>query len=164
MHGQRRDTRGPVRSRDVTSVDLDEDAIRLARTNANLNQTRLNLVHADAFAYLRQMIANDRRFDVVVLDPPKFASSRLGVDDALRKYHDLNTLAMGTVRPGGILLTCSCTGLVSEEAFTRVVHGAAARSRRSVQMFDRTSAGPDHPVMFNCPESAYLKALWVRLL
>ena len=113
---------------------------------------------------MRQRIATDRRCDVVVRDPTTFASSRLEVDDALRKYHDLNTLAMGTVRPGGILLTCSCTGLGSEEAFTRVVHGAAARSRRTVQMFDRTSAGPNHPVMFNCPESAYLKALWVRLL
>lgn len=153
---------GPARH--VTAVDLDEEALELARENANLNQTRLEFVHADAFGYLRQMIANGRQFDVVVLDPPKFATSRGEYDDALRKYGDLNALVMQVVAPGGVLLTCSCSGLVSPETFVEVVHRAARRCGRSVQMFDRTGAAPDHPVRLECPESAYLKAVWLRVL
>jgi 23S rRNA (cytosine1962-C5)-methyltransferase len=151
-------------ARAVTAVDLDEDALALARENVNLNQARLDLVHADAFVYLRQMIANRRPFDVVVLDPPKLATARPEYAAALRKYHDLNTLALQVVRPGGVLLTCSCSGLVSPEAFVEVVHRAARRCGRAVQMFARTGAGPDHPVMLDCPESAYLKSLWLRVL
>lgn len=150
-------------AKEVTSVDLDEAAIAVARENANLNQTRINLVHSDAFAYLRQMIANGRRFDTVILDPPKLAPTRDDVQDALRKYHDLNGLAMQVVRPGGVLVTCSCSGLVSRDVFVETVHRAARGLKRMLQMFDQTGAGPDHPVMLNCPESAYLKVLWLRI-
>ncbi len=150
-------------AKDVTSVDLDEAAIAIARENINLNQTRIDLVHSDAFAYLRQMIANGRRFDTVVLDPPKFAPTRDDLQDALRKYHDLNGLAMQVVRPGGVLVTCSCSGLVSSDVFVETVHRAARGLRRPLQLFDQTGAGPDHPVMLNCPESAYLKVLWLRV-
>jgi 23S rRNA (cytosine1962-C5)-methyltransferase len=149
---------------EVTSLDLDEEALSLARENANLNQVRVEHVHADAFVYLRQMIANGRQFDAVVLDPPKLATSRADVDDALRKYHDLNSLAVAVARPGGLLLTCSCSGLVSRDDFTGCVHRAARRAGRALQLFDSTAAGPDHPVMLDCPESAYLKALWFRVL
>ncbi len=151
------------KAKDVTSVDLDEAALAIARENVNLNQTRINLVHSDAFAYLRQMIANGRRFDTVILDPPKFAPSRDDVQDALRKYHDLNGLAMQVLRPGGVLVTCSCSGLVSAEVFVETVHRAARGLKRPLQMFEQTGAGPDHPVMLNCPESAYLKVLWLRV-
>jgi 23S rRNA (cytosine1962-C5)-methyltransferase len=149
---------------DVTSVDLDEAAVAVARENANLNQTRLNIVYADAFTYVRQMLANQRRFDAIVLDPPKLALTRRDVDDGLKKYHDLNHLAMQTVRPGGVFLTCSCSGLVSRERFTQTVHLAARRGRRRLQLFDQTGAAADHPVMLNCPASEYLKALWFRVL
>ena len=150
-------------ARSVTAIDLDEAAIALARENANLNQTRLDLAHADAFTYLRQMIANGRQFDAVVLDPPKLALSRHDYEDALRKYNDLNALVMQVVRPAGVLLTCSCSGLVGRDEFIETVHRAAHRCGRILQMFDQTGAGPDHPIMLNCPESSYLKALWLRV-
>jgi 23S rRNA (cytosine1962-C5)-methyltransferase len=148
----------------VTSVDLDEAAIGLARENANLNNTRIQFVHADAFSWLRQTRQNGRVFDAVVLDPPKLAMSRRDLEDAQRKYHDLNALAFAVVRPGGFMLTCSCSGLVGREMMVRTVHAAAQRAGRTIQLFDESGAAADHPVMVNCPESAYLKALWYRVL
>jgi 23S rRNA (cytosine1962-C5)-methyltransferase len=151
-------------ARAVTAVDLDEAALELAHENANLNQARIDFAHADAFVYLRQMLVNRRQFDVVVLDPPKLATARTELETALRKYHDLNVLALQVVRPAGVLLTCSCSGLVSPEAFAEVVRAAARRCGRTAQMFGQTGAGPDHPVLLECPESAYLKAVWLRVL
>ena len=150
-------------AREVTSVDLDEAALAVAKENVNLNNTRLNLVHSDIFTYLRQMLANGRQFDVVVLDPPKLATSRTLVEEALRKYHDLNSLGMKVLRPGGILLTCSCSGLISRDIFLQTAHRARPQGR-SLQLLEYTGASPDHPVMMNCPESAYLKAAWFRVL
>jgi 23S rRNA (cytosine1962-C5)-methyltransferase len=151
-------------AKEVTSVDLDEAALVVAKENVNLNNARVSLVHSDAFIYLRQLIANSRTFDAVVLDPPKLAISREDVDDAMRKYYDLNSLAMQVVRPGGILLTCSCSGLVSPQMFTQTVHRASRYARRTLQVFDQSGAAADHPILLDCPESAYLKALWLRVL
>jgi 23S rRNA (cytosine1962-C5)-methyltransferase len=150
-------------ARSVTGVDLDEAAIALAKENANLNQARLEFVHADAFGYLRQMIDNARRYDTVVLDPPKFVPTRRDLDEGLRKYQDLNALGLQVVRPGGYLLTCSCSGLVSEEQLTTALQRGARSLGRSLQRIASSGAGADHPVMLNCPESAYLKALWFRV-
>lgn len=151
-------------AREVTGVDLDEAALETARENANLNQVRIDYAHADAFNYGRQMLANQRRYDALVLDPPKLATGRAELEPALRKYHDLNALALQLVEPGGLFLTCSCSGLVSFDAFLATVHAAARRSGRELQMIDATGAGGDHPVLLSCPESAYLKALWFRVL
>jgi 23S rRNA (cytosine1962-C5)-methyltransferase len=150
---------------DVTSVDLDEAAVAQARRNANLNQVRLNLVHADAFAYARQMYQNKESWDLVVLDPPKFIFTRdaHGNWEGRQKYEDLNQLAIGLVRPGGIFVTCSCSGLLSLEDFEQHVIKAAHRLNRRLQFFNRTGAGPDHPVYSNCLEGRYLKALWSRV-
>jgi 23S rRNA (cytosine1962-C5)-methyltransferase len=149
---------------EVTSVDLDEKVVALAKENANLNQARISHVHADAFIYLRQMIENKRQYDAVVLDPPKFARTRAQKEEALIRYNDLNYLGMQVVRPGGVLLTCSCSGMVGWAEFTGAVHSAARRAGRTLQMFSRTGAAPDHPVALDCPESQYLKALWLRVL
>ncbi len=149
---------------DVIGVDLDEEAVAMARENANLNQARIKFTHADAYKYLRQMAEGGRTFDVVVLDPPKFCLSRNDYDEALKKYLDLNRLALSVVARDGVLLTCSCSGLVSREAFTQVVHRAGRQTGRGLQVFDETGAGPDHPVRSNCPESGYLKAIWARVL
>lgn len=148
----------------VTGVDLDEKAIELARKNANLNELRIQHVHADAFGYLRQMQTNGRSYDIVVLDPPKFVAGRDDFHQGARKYVDLNTLGMSVLKPGGLLLTCSCSGSVSRDDFMGMVKAAANRVRRPLQIVDITGAAPDHPVMANAPESAYLKAVWARLL
>lgn len=147
----------------VVGVDLDEDAIALAKANAKLNQVRVQHHQSDAFTYLRQMQAHQRTFDVVVLDPPKFVLTRDDWHEGMRKYGDLNTLAMTVVAPGGLLVTCSCSGLVQRDAFENVVRSSAHRTRRPLQFVDYTAAAPDHPVMANCAESSYLKAIWARL-
>ncbi len=150
---------------EVTSVDLDEAAVAQARRNANLNQVRLNLVHADAFAYARQMYQNKEAWDLVVLDPPKFIFTRdaHGNWEGRQKYEDLNQLAIGLVKPDGILVTCSCSGLLSLEDFEQHVIKAAHRQNRRLQFFNRTGPGPDHPVYSNCLEGRYLKVLWSRV-
>ncbi|MFY9925267.1 MAG: class I SAM-dependent rRNA methyltransferase [Opitutaceae bacterium] len=151
---------------EVTSVDLDEVSIAQARRNANLNQVRLNFVHADAFAYARQMYQNKESWDLVVLDPPKFIFTRdaHGNWEGRQKYEDLNQLSIGLVKTGGIFVTCSCSGLLSLEDFEQHVIKAAHRLNRRLQFLDRTGPGPDHPVLSNCLESRYLKVLWARVL
>ncbi len=151
---------------DVTAVDLDEAAIAQAKRNANLNQARIKFVHADAFAYARQMQQNGETWDVVMLDPPKFIFTRdeHGNWEGRQKYEDLNLLAISLVKPGGIFVTCSCSGLLSLEDFEAHVIKAAHRQHRRLQFFDRTGPGPDHPVFSNCLESRYLKVLWSRVL
>lgn len=148
---------------DVTSVDLDEKAIAVARENANLNQVRTNLVHADAFGYMRQMGVNGRNFGVVVLDPPKLIPNRDEVPVGKRKYFDLNVLALGLVEPGGLLLTCSCSGLLPTEEFLHLLRAAARTAGRSAQILAVTGATPDHPVGVDALEGSYLKAVWLRV-
>ena len=151
---------------EVTSVDVDEVSLAQARRNANLNQVRLSFVHADAFAYARQMFQNKESWDLVVLDPPKFIFTRdaHGNWEGRQKYEDLNQLSIGLVKPGGIFVTCSCSGLLSLEDFEQHVIKAAHRLGRRLQFLDRTGPGPDHPVFSNCLESRYLKVLWARVL
>ncbi len=151
---------------EVTAVDLDEVALAQAKRNANLNQARLKFVHADAFAYARQMQQNGERWDVVVLDPPKFIFTREdhGNWEGRQKYEDLNLLAISLVKEGGIFVTGSCSGLLSLEHFEEHVIKAAHRLGRRLQFFDRTGPGPDHPVYSNCLESRYLKVLWARVV
>jgi 23S rRNA (cytosine1962-C5)-methyltransferase len=149
---------------DVTGVDLDEKAIEQARRNANLNQVRVEWVHCDAFSYSRQVQQNGRTWNVVVLDPPKLIFTRDDEDDGARKYEDLNRLALRLIRPGGILVTCSCSGMLPAEEFERLVIRAAHKERKRLQFLDRTGPGADHPVMSNCPEGRYLKVLWARVL
>lgn len=150
---------------DVTGVDLDEDAIAQARRNGNLNQqNRIHWIHADAFSYARQMQKNGERWQTVILDPPRLIGGGEEDDrDGWRKYEDLNGLGMLLVEPGGLLVTCSCSGPVSLEDFELVVIRTAHRLNKRLQFLDRTGPGPDHPVMSNCLESRYLKVLWARV-
>jgi len=149
---------------EVTGVDLDEAAIAQARRNGNLNQQpRLRWVHADAFAYARQMQKNGEHWGAIVCDPPKFIGSREEQLEGHRKYEDLNALAISLLEPGGVLVTCSCSGLLGLEEFERIVVRAAHRQDRRLQFFDRTGPGPDHPVMSNAPEGSYLKVLWANV-
>ena len=154
-------TRG--QASDVTCVDLDEKAIALARENANANQVRPTFVHADAFGYMRQMALNGKTFGVVVLDPPKLIPGRLDIATGKRKYFDLNVLAMSLVEPGGLLLTCSCSGLLSPEEFLFLLRAAARKAGRSAQVLAVTGASADHPVGLDALQGAYLKAVWLRM-
>jgi 23S rRNA (cytosine1962-C5)-methyltransferase len=149
----------------VTGVDLDETAIATARKNANLNQlqTKVHFVHSDVFPYLRDAQRQGKTFEALSLDPPKLARDASEVGDALRMYSDLNTVALATVAPGGIFLTCSCSGAVSEHDFIQMLRGAATRSRRELQVFKVSGAAPDHPWALHAPEGRYLKAVFARV-
>jgi 23S rRNA (cytosine1962-C5)-methyltransferase len=149
---------------DVTGVDLDEKAIAQARQNANLNQTRIDWIHGDAFTWGRQMQRNGEQWDTLVLDPPKLIHHRDKQEEGIFKYRDLNALALQLVKRGGIFVTCSCSGLISTDDFEELVIGTAHRHGRKLQILDRTGPGLDHPVMSNCPESRYLKVLWTRVV
>jgi 23S rRNA (cytosine1962-C5)-methyltransferase len=165
---------------EVTGVDLDADALELAKENANLNQVRIKYAQADAFNYIRDMSAGGRTFDIVVLDPPKLIRSRAELEEGTRKHFDLNRLAMRLVAPGGIMLTCTCSGLLTHDEFLRLIYASARQAGREispatadrgarhairdVQILAKTGAAADHPVATNCPETEYLQAVFMRLL
>jgi 23S rRNA (cytosine1962-C5)-methyltransferase len=155
--------KGPGQAEEVIGVDLDEQVIALARQNANLNQLRIRFVQADLFAWLRDILPSGQRFDVVVLDPSKQTRDRLDLDFALKKYLDMNRLAVQAVAPGGIFLTCSCTGLVSEDAFLDTLKRAAWQGGRTLQVLRVAGAAPDHPFLVHVPEGRYLKAVFCRV-
>jgi len=150
---------------EVTGVDLDEKAVAVAKRNAKLNQVRVKFAQSDAFPYLRQVVAAsaERRPEVLVLDPPKLARDRKERDDALRTYGDLNRLALEALGEEGLLLTCSCSGVVSEEDLLDVLRRSAARTGREVTILRLAGAGPDHPVALHAPEGRYLKAVFARV-
>lgn len=164
---------------DVTGVDLDEAPLALAKENANLNQQRIKFVQSDAFNYMRDMLANDRQFDVVVLDPPKLIRSRSEIEAGTKKHFELNRLAMRLVKPGGMLLSCTCAGLLPEQEFIRLLASAAQQAgpvlqpardgrgarhaARTMQIIARTGAAADHPVISSCLETDYLNAAWIVL-
>ncbi|MEG0023902.1 MAG: class I SAM-dependent rRNA methyltransferase [Akkermansia sp.] len=149
---------------EVTAVDLDEKAIAMANRNANINKQRIEFVHADAFVYARQMVRNGRLFDTVLLDPPKFIIGRDGYDEGIAKYHDLNMLALQCLRPGGLFVTCSCSGLLTPSEFERVIIKAAQRQGRKLQILAMTGPGWDHPFLSTYPEGRYLKVIWAIAL
>jgi 23S rRNA (cytosine1962-C5)-methyltransferase len=132
---------------EVVGLDLDEQAIDMAKQNAKLNGAQIRYVQADLFAWLRDIIPNGERFDTVVLDPAKLTRDREDVESALRKYCDMNRLALQVVKPGGVLLTCSCTGLVSEPDFLESV---APRGRRAARSRCSRSAGPRPTTRSSC--------------
>jgi 23S rRNA (cytosine1962-C5)-methyltransferase len=147
--------------KEVVGFDLDEDVVRLARENARRNRLAVRFEQGDLFDVLRSTPRGAA--DVIVLDPPKWADSPGEVDLALRKYGDANRLAMAVLEPGGLLLTCSCSGSVSEERFLACLAGAAAAAGADAQILFLRGAGPDHPVALECPETRYLKAVLLRM-
>ncbi len=141
-------------ARRVVGVDMDEEALETARQNSRLNKVKVDFFHQDVFNYLKQC---REKFDVVVLDPPKMAREAEDLPKARRGYHDMNALASRVVKPGGILVSCSCTGLVGSEEFLQIVQRA---SERELRTFRITGAGPDHPVSNLYPEGRYLKVVY----
>ncbi len=144
----------------VSCVELDEKAVVMLKRNANINGVKIDVVRADAFNYLKQMISNSKKFDVVVCDPYKFISSKENMEEGLKKYHDINRLALECVEKNGILLSCSCSGMLDFDSFVSIIRKAASSAKRLVKIFKKSGAGPDHPYMVNYPEGEYLKAVW----
>ena len=146
----------------VTAVDLDEKALELARANAALNGLPVEFHHADLFEFLRDAVATGRTYDLVVLDPPKFAAGRSEVHAGLRRYRDLNGLACRVLEDGATLVTCSCSGAVSEDRFIGAVLDGARRARVKLALLESGGAAADHPVRAEFPEGRYLKVLTFR--
>ncbi len=155
-------------ARHVTNVDTSGDVLRLAVENLRLNgfdpEEQADTVVGDLFQLLRLWQSEGRRFDAIVLDPPKFAARRSHLDRALRGYKDINLQAFKLLRPGGILATFSCSGLVDPALFQKVVFGAALDAGRGVPVLELLRQAPDHPVALTFPEGAYLKGLICRVV
>jgi len=150
----------------VTLVDSSAPALALARRNldsAAPGRCGVEYVEGDVFSVLRGYRAQERRFDVVVLDPPKLAASGGEVRRASRAYKDVNLLAFQLLRPGGVLFTCSCSGAVSADLFQKIVFGATVDAGRDAQIVGSLAQGADHPVALTFPEGAYLKGLICRV-
>ncbi len=150
----------------VLNVDSSADVLELAKENLRLNGFVVNdadFVEADVFSYLRKLRSEHRAFDVIIADPPKLAQSQAQVDRAARAYKDLNLVSMQLLKPGGYLITFSCSGLVSADLFQKIVFGAAVDVGRDVQIVERLSQASDHPVLLSFPEAEYLKGLVCRV-
>jgi 23S rRNA (cytosine1962-C5)-methyltransferase len=151
-------------AREVLGVDTSERAVALARANAELNGvTNALFEQGDGFQVLDDFLAAGRRFDAIVLDPPKFTRTRQSVNDALRAYHRLNRVAADLLNPDGILVTCSCSGSVTREDFLQMLAVVAQKCGRDIQILEQRGASPDHPVSATCPESEYLKCFICRV-
>ncbi len=156
-------------AREVVHVDSSADALAQAEAHVVLNglNTAGSATHryvvGDAFQVLRDMRDGGERYDLVVLDPPKFATSQRDVPAATRGYKDINMLGMALLRPGGTLATFSCSGRVSEDLFQKVLFGASVDVGREVRILERLHQSPDHPVLLTFPEGAYLKGVIARV-
>ena len=150
-------------ARSATGIDLDEDALETAQENARLNSVKVTFQHVNVFDHLRTMTSKGMQADVVILDPAKLAGCTEEIKRAHRTYGDINRLGMQVVRPGGILLTCSCSGLVSESDFLSILTRSAAEAGVVFQIFKISGAAPDHPFSTIFPEGRYLKAVFARV-
>ena len=148
----------------VTSIDSSGPALELLKRNVALNKLpAAECIEGDVFQLLRKMRDQARSFDLIVLDPPKFAPTAAHAEKASRAYKDINLLAFKLLRPGGLLFTFSCSGGVSRELFQKIVAGAALDAGVEAQIVEHLSAGADHPVALNVPEGDYLKGLICRV-
>ena len=151
----------------VTGVDASRAALEVADRNLELNRAEVkgevDWIQADAFELLRAFADAEERFSAIVLDPPAFAKSKRAAESAIRGYKELNLQALTMLKPGGVLVTCSCSHHVSEPEFREVVRAAAVEAGRTVQVLESRGAAPDHPEMLTLPETRYLKCLVCRV-
>ena len=148
----------------VTGVDSSRPALEMAEQNEALNRAassapEIEWVEANAFDLLKDYAAAGRQYDIVVLDPPAFAKSKTTLETALRGYKELNLRALKMLRPGGVLVTCSCSYHLSEADYIEVVAAAAADAHRTVRILEKRGQAKDHPVLLSVPETSYLKCL-----
>ena len=149
----------------VLSVDSSGEMLGLGEKNLllnNLPQNQAEWMEGDVFHVLRTFRDQGRQFDVIVLDPPKFAPTAAQAESAARGYKDINLLALKLLSPGGYLFTFSCSGGISAELFQKIIAGAALDARVNAQIIEQLHQAPDHPIALNFPESAYLKGLVIR--
>lgn len=151
-------------AREVLAVDMSESALTLARSNAELNGVadRLKTLRRDCFKAVEELAAAGELFDTVILDPPKLARNRQGIDAALRGYYSLNRSALSLLKPGGLLVTCSCSGHVSSDLFVDMLAQAALHENRRLQILEARGAAADHPTSVTCLETEYLKCYLCR--
>jgi len=151
----------------VTNVDTSIEALEGAETALRLNgfdpDAQAEGIHGDVFQVLRGLRDEGRQFDMVILDPPKFARSKADLDGAARGYKDINLLGMRLLAPGGILATFSCSGLVTPDLFQKIVFGASVDAGRTAQVVARLTQASDHPLLLTFPEGEYLKGLLARM-
>jgi len=151
-------------AKSVTAVDSSAGALDLARNSAELNRLPgVDWIEGDVFHLLRKFRDEGRRFDLIVLDPPKFAPTAAHAEKAARAYKDINLLAFKLLRPGGLLATFSCSGGVPADLFQKIIAGAALDAGVQAQIIERLGPGADHPVALNFPEGDYLKGLVCRV-
>jgi len=150
-------------AKEVLAYDSSEKAVALARANARLNAAaNVRVESGEAFEVLESLRSAGERFGGVILDPPKFARSRRSLAEALRAYHWLNRLGVELLEPGGILVTCSCSGQVTREDFLDMLLGVSQQTHRELQVLEQRGASPDHPTGVTCRESEYLKCFICR--
>src|SRR5271166_5016685 len=143
----------------VTGVDSSRPALEVADRNAALNGREIEWIEANAFDLLRDYASAGQQYDTIVLDPPAFAKSKSNLDTALRGYKELNLRALKMLRPGGILVTCSCSYHVSPADFLEVVTQAARDMHRNLRVVETRTQAKDHPILLTVPETAYLKCI-----
>jgi 23S rRNA (cytosine1962-C5)-methyltransferase len=144
---------------EVVGVDASREALEIAEQNAKHNGRDLDWLEANAFDLLKDYSEAGEQYDTIVLDPPAFAKSKRAAEGAVRGYKELNLRALKMLKPGGILVTCSCSHHVSEAEFQETVTGAAADARRSVRILEKRVQAKDHPILAGVPETLYLKCL-----
>jgi 23S rRNA (cytosine1962-C5)-methyltransferase len=143
----------------VTGVDSSRPALEAAEQNAALNGREIEWIEANAFDLLRDYSDSGQKYDSIVLDPPAFAKSKRDLSTALRGYKELNLRALKMLRPGGILVTCSCSYHVSASDFLQTVSAAGLDSHRNIRILENRGAAKDHPSVLGIPETSYLKCL-----
>ncbi|HZU29519.1 MAG TPA: class I SAM-dependent rRNA methyltransferase [Candidatus Angelobacter sp.] len=147
----------------VTAVDISREALEVAEQNEKLNpnpdKPEIEWIEGNAFDLMKEYAASGRQYDVIVLDPPAFAKSKKHLESAIRGYKELNLRALKMVRPGGVLVTCSCSFAVSEADFLTMLTEAAQDAHRSVRVVEKRTQAQDHPILLEVPETYYLKCL-----
>jgi 23S rRNA (cytosine1962-C5)-methyltransferase len=147
----------------VTAVDISREVLEVAEQNEQLNagafKSEIEWIEGNAFDLMKDYASAGKEYDTIVLDPPAFAKSKKHLESALRGYKELNLRALKMLRPGGVLITCSCSFAVSEEDFLSVLTEAAQDAHRSVRILEKRTQAMDHPVLLGVPETYYLKCL-----
>jgi 23S rRNA (cytosine1962-C5)-methyltransferase len=150
---------------EVIAVDVSADAVaRIAANAARNGLSNIEAREANVFDELRRLERDGERFDAVVLDPPAFAKNKASVPNAMAGYREINLRALRLLKPGGTLVTCSCSYNLDEAAFGQVVHEAASDALVHVTVLEKRMQGRDHPILLGVPETYYLKCFVLRRL